>query len=471
MSTTVNYKGNTIASIENETKTLTTAGTWVEANIVITDETLGGSVIIKDETNSTGITANITGGDTILGSKTITRNGEYDPSDDNLDGYSSITVNIENRIPKENDEVCFWDYEGTLLYSCSMAEARVMTAMPDFPDHSNDEVPITPLCWNWTLAQLHSIQYPADIGAIYYPTDGKTHFFIELDEKTGLEFTVRQYNASTIDWGDGSTETTTASGVFSHTYTNYGRYHLTVTNVLQASTAQKTDIFTPAEAVVGTIYLSKDIDYHWLGTWNANLLSSTKIEYIVCPFTQHPTGDPFTSPIFLKHLNIDWIPISFGDSVLRNAYVLRHISLPYTDSDVVFKATYIFGNCYGLKRVRLQTGLSGARGTFYDCHSLEEISGDGYVAEGGTLSSFNNLYSLKSFKIRSDCTAVKGSKFLTNAYSLKDLYVYPETPPTLEYASINTHTFLRIHVPAASLTTYQEATNWSTYADYMIGDL
>ena len=157
MSATVNYKGNTIASIENETKTLTTAGTWVEADIVITDETLGGSVIIKDETNSTGITANITGGDTILGSKTITRNGEYDPSDDNLDGYSNITVNIENRIPKENDEVCFWDYEGTLLYSCSMAEARVMTAMPDFPDHSNDEVPITPLCWNWTLEQLHSI--------------------------------------------------------------------------------------------------------------------------------------------------------------------------------------------------------------------------------------------------------------------------------------------------------------------------
>ena len=37
MSTTVNYKGNTIATLSNETKTLTTAGTWVEGNIEIID--------------------------------------------------------------------------------------------------------------------------------------------------------------------------------------------------------------------------------------------------------------------------------------------------------------------------------------------------------------------------------------------------------------------------------------------------
>ena len=37
MSTTVNYKGNTIATLSNETKTLTTAGTWVEGNIEIVD--------------------------------------------------------------------------------------------------------------------------------------------------------------------------------------------------------------------------------------------------------------------------------------------------------------------------------------------------------------------------------------------------------------------------------------------------
>lgn len=43
MSTTVNYKGNTIATLNNETKTLTTGGTWVEADIQITDTSSGGS--------------------------------------------------------------------------------------------------------------------------------------------------------------------------------------------------------------------------------------------------------------------------------------------------------------------------------------------------------------------------------------------------------------------------------------------
>lgn len=37
MSTTVSYKGNTIATLNNQTKTLTTGGTWVESNITITD--------------------------------------------------------------------------------------------------------------------------------------------------------------------------------------------------------------------------------------------------------------------------------------------------------------------------------------------------------------------------------------------------------------------------------------------------
>lgn len=40
MSTTVSYKGSTIATVTNETKTLNTAGTWVEDNIEINDNSL-----------------------------------------------------------------------------------------------------------------------------------------------------------------------------------------------------------------------------------------------------------------------------------------------------------------------------------------------------------------------------------------------------------------------------------------------
>ena len=44
MSTTVSYKNNTIATINNETRTLTTAGKYMEANLIITDTSSGGNV-------------------------------------------------------------------------------------------------------------------------------------------------------------------------------------------------------------------------------------------------------------------------------------------------------------------------------------------------------------------------------------------------------------------------------------------
>lgn len=40
MSTTISYKNNTIATVNNNTKTLTTAGTWLEADIVLTDQSV-----------------------------------------------------------------------------------------------------------------------------------------------------------------------------------------------------------------------------------------------------------------------------------------------------------------------------------------------------------------------------------------------------------------------------------------------
>lgn len=42
MSTTVSYKGSTIATVDNNTKTLNTAGKYLEANVILTDS--GGGV-------------------------------------------------------------------------------------------------------------------------------------------------------------------------------------------------------------------------------------------------------------------------------------------------------------------------------------------------------------------------------------------------------------------------------------------
>ena len=57
MSTTVSYKGNTIATVENDTKTLKTAGKYLEADVVLTDVTSGGSDKYHATITSTGDTS------------------------------------------------------------------------------------------------------------------------------------------------------------------------------------------------------------------------------------------------------------------------------------------------------------------------------------------------------------------------------------------------------------------------------
>lgn len=42
MATTVTYKGQTIATVDNDTKTLTTAGTWMEDDVTLVDVSSGG---------------------------------------------------------------------------------------------------------------------------------------------------------------------------------------------------------------------------------------------------------------------------------------------------------------------------------------------------------------------------------------------------------------------------------------------
>ena len=73
MSTTVKYKGETLTTVSNTTKTLETKGTWLEDDIELTDVSGGGSTLIT---------------------KTITNNGTYNASSDNADGYSQVTVTV-----------------------------------------------------------------------------------------------------------------------------------------------------------------------------------------------------------------------------------------------------------------------------------------------------------------------------------------------------------------------------------------
>lgn len=75
MSTTVSYKGQTLATVSNQTKTLLTEGKYLEDDLTLVDVSGGGATLIT---------------------KNISANGTYNASSDSADGYSQVNVSVPN---------------------------------------------------------------------------------------------------------------------------------------------------------------------------------------------------------------------------------------------------------------------------------------------------------------------------------------------------------------------------------------
>ena len=138
----------------------------------------------------------------------------------NADGFSSSK-------PLEEKDVCFYDYDGTLLYSYTVDEIQAMTELPPLPYHKGL------ICqgWNWTLEDLQEEGSLMDVGAQYTTDDGKTRLYVSVYDLLASAIKLCMMKSSggsvTIDWGDG-TEPVVFTDVdtieFSHTYTVEGNY-------------------------------------------------------------------------------------------------------------------------------------------------------------------------------------------------------------------------------------------------------
>ena len=117
-------------------------------------------------------------------------------------------------------DVNFYDYDGTLVASYTLAEAQALTTLPDGPTHDG----LTFQGWNWSLEKIHALTHPMNVGAMYITDDGATRLHIRIATvgRMTVPLYIRQTvaNGVSIDWGDGSTAETlagTGDGDTSHT--------------------------------------------------------------------------------------------------------------------------------------------------------------------------------------------------------------------------------------------------------------
>lgn len=113
------------------------------ANLSASNIVEGVTVKIGDEDDDdriTSVTGTASGGGTTLGTKSITVNGTYDAEDDNLDGYSSVTVNVgggTHDLPSEYTEYEYIEGTGTQYINTGYAPNSNTEVIAKFMRTSN----------------------------------------------------------------------------------------------------------------------------------------------------------------------------------------------------------------------------------------------------------------------------------------------------------------------------------------------
>ena len=375
--------------------------------------------------------------------------------DSGYTGMHSVTVTASGGgSPVEEKTVNFIDYDGTIVASYTGAEAQELTALPDAPDHSEDEVSLTFDEWNWTLAEIKSYNtnYPEAIiwvGANYHTTDGKTHFFIKVtNDYNGNELDIDTSGGAsgTVDWGDGTVETSYSP--FKHVYSSAGEYHCTVESNVHIIAIGNSSPHG-AEGMVDRVYLSNVIDE----------LTGYTFGYCYClkKVSIPSTIKTFASSSFSLCQSIQSIVIPRGTTnvpEINRCVTLKTIAIPCSVTSI--KLT----SCFGLSSVTIPSVIAPY---FYECNTLQSVT----IPNSATTlpnSAFYNCRAVQSVTIPSSVTSI-GSNVFYYCYSLYSVTLLSTTPPTLANANaFNTDYQKKIYVPAESVEAYKADSSWSTLA-------
>lgn len=420
--------------------------------------------------------------------KGISSNGTYNAYEDGADGYSQVFVNAKPEVVPQSD-VNFYDYDGTILYSYTASEFAELTEMPANSIHDG----LTSQGWNWSLADAKA-QVTAigacDIGQMYITNDGKTRLYCHFEDAVKhFYFGLGVNGTLLIDWGDETTSTMTGGNRSSatrieHTYATAGDYVITITvssgnfaflgssnygYLFSKSDVNASNIHYPNLACLKKVELGSNVYFG-----NYSFCRCSNLEYVTIPSDMPSSVGTFVFYYCynLKHITIPTkssSPItSLTNYMFNYAYSLQSISLPKTITSI---GNSVFNSSCALKRfVMPSTITSVGTNLLIANYSINKV----YISTSLTgimTTDFYRCYSLCSLVVPASVTSI-ATKAFQDCYGMREYHFKSTTPPTLDSADAftNMQSDCVIYVPSASLTAYQGATNWSTYASQMVGE-
>lgn len=373
------------------------------------------------------------------------------------DGFVSAVEGIPYRGGEWND-VVFIDYDGTVLYSYTLAEMQALTELPPLPSHDGL------ICqeWNWTLADIKALNRAVTVGANYITDDGATRLFIRIP--TAYRKTVPLYfkqtvaNGVTIDWGDGSnTETLSGTGVVntSHEYAQPGDYVISLMpldNCTLYLTAEDSSICVLGKysgegrayvSMLQKAYLGKNIessgDHSFRNCWGLKAIT------IPAGFKYYGVS-MFHDCRSLKSLVVSKSVGYVGYNVAYNGMGMRSVSFPNEIGSKMNANIFYFG--YSMQAFTMPDSMTSVpNGFFTHCESLAYVKIPSGVTSVGS-EAFRNCYGLKVIDFTS-CTSIPT---LVNTNALDGL------PSDCE-----------IRVPSSLYSGWISATNWSNHSSKIVG--
>ena len=339
--------------------------------------------------------------------------------------------------PGAPGDITFYDYDGTIVTSWTLAELATKTALPDYPSHEG----LTCQGWNWSLADLKTTNHKMNVGAMYITDDGKTRIYIRLEEgRTSPMLGVCPNGTVTVDWGDGTTpdtltgtDTTVVQYTPNHAYTAPGEY------VIKLTVDGTMGFYGDFE--FGSAILSCSADFDSRDFVYRNSAQKIELGNGVTSIGQAA----FAMCYSLASITIPNSVTSIELGVFYNCSSLASITLP---NNVTSIGTYAFYNCYSLASITILNGVTSIeQEAFAMCYSLSSITMPNSVTSIGE-QAFDSCWSVAFYDFTA-CTSV----------------------PTLSGTSAfgNIAIDCQIRVPASLVDAWKTATNWSIYANYIVG--